>query len=96
MLTQRSVPASRPFPPSPTLPRAACQGHTFPPSPRPGPSPFPRGALEEALRRLHVLDAIDADGDITQMGRRMAALPLEPALARALLAAHEFGWAAAA
>jgi hypothetical protein len=41
--------------------------------------------------RLHVLDAIDADGDVTDLGRAMAALPLEPDLARALLAACEFG-----
>lgn len=50
------------------------------------------GGLEEALRRLFVLDAIDADGDITPLGRRMASLPLEPDLSRALLAAHEYGW----
>jgi HrpA-like RNA helicase len=37
------------------------------------------------------LDAIDADGDITPPGRAMAAMPLEPALARALLAAHKLG-----
>lgn len=48
-------------------------------------------ALEEALRQLFVLDAISVNGDITDMGRRMAALPLEPALARALIAASDLG-----
>jgi hypothetical protein len=65
--------------------------------PTPNPTPHPparRGGLEEALTRLYVLDALDADGDITPVGRQMANLPLEPALARALLAAHELGWAA--
>jgi len=38
-----------------------------------------------------VLDAIDADGEITPHGRQMANMPLEPALARALLAAHKMG-----
>ncbi|KAI8466158.1 MAG: DEAH-box nuclear pre-mRNA splicing factor [Monoraphidium minutum] len=53
--------------------------------------PPARGALEEALKRLHVIDAIDADGDITPLGRAAAAMPLEPDLARALLAAHKLG-----
>jgi hypothetical protein len=56
-------------------------------------SPAARGGLEEALTRLYVLDALDADGDITPIGRQMANLPLEPAVARALLAAHDLGWA---
>lgn len=53
--------------------------------------PPAKGGLEEALRRLYVLDALDKDGDITQLGRAMANMPLEPDLARALLAAHELG-----
>lgn len=44
---------------------------------------------QEALRQLYALDAIDRDGDVTDIGRRMAVLPLEPALARALLAAGD-------
>ncbi|GLC37757.1 hypothetical protein PLESTB_001473700 [Pleodorina starrii] len=48
-------------------------------------------ALEDALRQLLVLDAIDADGNVTALGLRMAGLPLEPALARALMAARELG-----
>jgi ATP-dependent RNA helicase DHX8/PRP22 len=49
------------------------------------------GALADALRQLHVLDAIDADGAITPLGREMAALPLDPPLARATLAARDTG-----
>ncbi|PNH00701.1 putative pre-mRNA-splicing factor ATP-dependent RNA helicase, partial [Tetrabaena socialis] len=42
---------------------------------------------------LLVLDALDADGNVTALGLRMAGLPLDPALARALLAARELGCA---
>lgn len=47
--------------------------------------------IEDALRQLYVLDAIDADGEITAIGRRMTHLPLDPSLCRALLAAKEMG-----
>lgn len=46
---------------------------------------------QDALRQLLVLDAIDADGAVTPLGLRMAGLPLDPALARALIAARELG-----
>ena len=46
-----------------------------------------RGALEDALRQLYLLDALDSDGRVTALGRAMCALPLEPSLARSLLAA---------
>jgi ATP-dependent RNA helicase DHX8/PRP22 len=46
---------------------------------------------QDALRQLLVLDAIDADGNVTALGLRMAGLPLDPALARALLAAKDLG-----
>lgn len=48
-------------------------------------------SLEDALRQLWVLGALDEDGTITAVGRRMVALPLDPALARALLEASELG-----
>ena len=51
--------------------------------------PLQREALEDALRQLHLLEAIDVDGHITQLGKHMAHLPLEPALARTLLAAND-------
>jgi ATP-dependent RNA helicase DHX8/PRP22 len=53
--------------------------------------PPDREALEDALRQLYVLDALDADGRITARGRAMAALPLDPSLARALLEARRLG-----
>jgi len=43
--------------------------------------------LLEALRMLFLFDAIDRDGRITPLGRRMAAFPLAPSLSRILLAA---------
>lgn len=46
-------------------------------------------ALEDALRQLFILDALDRDGHITDLGKRMAALPLEPSLARSLVAAAD-------
>ena len=48
-------------------------------------------SLEDALRQLHVIGGIDRDGAITQDGRAMAGLPLDPALAAAALAAAELG-----
>lgn len=48
-------------------------------------------ALEGALRQLWVLDALDANGGITPLGRQMVSLPLEPSLARALIAATQLG-----
>lgn len=47
--------------------------------------------LSDALRQLYVLGALDDAGNITALGRRMARLPLEPGLARALIAADELG-----
>jgi ATP-dependent RNA helicase DHX8/PRP22 len=44
--------------------------------------------MQDALRTLHLLDALDTEGQITPMGRLMADLPLDPALGRCLLAAH--------
>lgn len=50
-----------------------------------------RESLEEALRQLYVLDALDIDGKITEIGKQMAALPLDPSLSRTLLAARTLG-----
>ena len=50
-----------------------------------------RDALEDALRQLYCLDAIDADGVITELGRRMSSLPVDPALGRALIEAEKLG-----
>lgn len=48
-----------------------------------------REALEDALRQLYVMDALDRDGRITKLGEQMVRLPLEPTLARVLLAAAQ-------
>lgn len=50
-----------------------------------------RDALEDSLRQLYMLDAIDSHGAITPLGRRMSALPLDPSLARALIEAEKLG-----
>lgn len=55
------------------------------------PSLLQRDALENALKQLWVLDALDIDGGITPLGRQMVSLPLEPSLARALIAATQLG-----
>eukprot|EP00249_Psilotum_nudum_P003089 c16414_g1_i1 orf=285-2411(+) len=53
--------------------------------------PPSRECLEDALQQLYIIGAIDQDGFITVLGKRMAELPLEPSLARVLLAAEEMG-----
>ncbi|KAF9599639.1 hypothetical protein IFM89_001585 [Coptis chinensis] len=50
-----------------------------------------RESLEDALRQLYLIDAIDENGSITLVGRAMADLPLEPSLSRTLLEANEYG-----
>ena len=52
------------------------------------PSP---GAVTAARLELTLLGALDADGRLTQMGRRLRALPLPPRLARMLIAASKLG-----
>src|SRR5947208_6796201 len=58
--------------------------------------PPPRSGLDEARRRLASLGAIDDDGRVTDHGRAIAALPLEPRLAHMLLDARERGFGSAA
>ncbi|EXB94988.1 putative pre-mRNA-splicing factor ATP-dependent RNA helicase [Morus notabilis] len=48
-------------------------------------------SLEDALRQLYLIDAIDENGQITSIGRTMAELPLEPSLSRTLMEANEYG-----
>lgn len=51
-----------------------------------------RRAVRDAVRRLAELGALDGeDGEITPLGRMLAALPLGPALGRALLLARRVG-----
>ncbi|OAN57887.1 MULTISPECIES: ATP-dependent helicase HrpB [unclassified Sphingobium] len=53
----------------------------------------PAAAVEEARRRLTVLEALDADGRITPHGKALAALPLSPRIAHMLVRAGEMGLA---
>ncbi|XP_062157376.1 probable pre-mRNA-splicing factor ATP-dependent RNA helicase DEAH4 [Alnus glutinosa] len=48
-------------------------------------------SLEDALKQLYLIDAIDENGSITSIGRTMAELPLEPSLSRTLMEANECG-----
>lgn len=52
--------------------------------------------LSAAREELTALDALDADGRITELGARIRTLPLPPRLARMVLAAAEVGAADAA
>jgi ATP-dependent helicase HrpB len=56
----------------------------------------PPVALDEARRRLGSLGAVDADGRVTDHGRAIAALPLEPRLAHMLIEARDRGFGGAA
>ncbi len=53
-------------------------------------TPEPR-AVERAERLLTDLGAVDSEGAITALGRRMLAFPTHPRYARMLLAAHDYG-----
>ena len=53
--------------------------------------PPPAAALSAAKEELTALNALDADGRITDQGRRIRALPLPPRLARMVLAAADTG-----
>ncbi|XP_021899621.1 probable pre-mRNA-splicing factor ATP-dependent RNA helicase DEAH4 isoform X2 [Carica papaya] len=48
-------------------------------------------SLEDALKQLYLIDAIDENGSITTIGRTMAELPLEPSLSRTLIEANSYG-----
>ncbi|HEX7079666.1 MAG TPA: ATP-dependent RNA helicase HrpA [Gammaproteobacteria bacterium] len=53
--------------------------------------PPPTKAVNDAYRLLHWLGALDAEGRLTPDGEVMGRLPLDPRLARLLLAAHRLG-----
>ena len=67
---------------------------------RPERLPFldlpPAAALDEARGRLKRLNAIDDEGRVTDHGRRIAELPLEPRLAHMLIEGKARGFGAAA
>ena len=66
------------------------------PSRLPFLDPPPTSGLDEARRRLATLGATDAEGRVTDHGRAIAALPLEPRLAHLLLDAQARGLGGAA
>ena len=53
--------------------------------------PPPRGTLLNSLHQLWLLGALDYFGDLTELGRRMSAFPLDPALSRMVLSGINFG-----
>lgn len=53
--------------------------------------PPPAAAVKEAGNRLHGLEALDEEGRITEHGRAISRLPLEPRLAHMLVRAGEMG-----
>lgn len=55
--------------------------------------PPDRVRLVKSLRILFLLGALDADGHLTEMGKRMGEFPLEPQYARTLIASQELGCA---
>ena len=53
--------------------------------------PPPKAAVEEARTRLSAIEALDDKGRITEHGRAISALPLDPRLAHMLVRAAEMG-----
>jgi pre-mRNA-splicing factor ATP-dependent RNA helicase DHX15/PRP43 len=47
--------------------------------------------MMRALEELNYLGALDDDGNMTEIGRQMAEMPLEPQLAKMLIASCEYG-----
>jgi ATP-dependent helicase HrpB len=58
--------------------------------------PPPEAAMNQARELLVELDAVDAEGRITETGRAMARLPLHPRLSHMLFAAQQLGQGALA
>ncbi|XP_064262128.1 LOW QUALITY PROTEIN: pre-mRNA-splicing factor ATP-dependent RNA helicase DHX16 [Passer domesticus] len=53
--------------------------------------PPPHETLVLALEQLYALGALNHLGELTQLGRRMAELPVEPMLAKMILASEQYG-----
>lgn len=51
----------------------------------------PRSSLSSALQELHLLKALDDNGHVTEHGRKMSLFPIEPRLAKVILAAGDLG-----
>ncbi len=46
-------------------------------------------SADDVRTELHVLGAVDAKMQLTQLGRKLAVFPLDPTLAKVIIAAHE-------
>jgi ATP-dependent RNA helicase DHX8/PRP22 len=55
--------------------------------------PPPIQTLVQAMESLYVLDALDDEGLLTRLGRKMAEFPLEPCLSKMLITSVEYGCA---
>lgn len=53
--------------------------------------PPPKQLLVKAMQELHMLGAVGAKMELTELGRRMSMLPLEPQYAKLLLSSRDFG-----
>ena len=53
--------------------------------------PPPAQVLHKALAELYLLGALNDRGELTVLGRRMSSLPMDPMMARALIASEEYG-----
>ena len=51
----------------------------------------PAEALLKSLEHLYALGALNSKGQLTKLGRRMAELPLDPMMAKALLSSEKYG-----
>ncbi|KAL8953165.1 MAG: hypothetical protein Q9222_000987 [Ikaeria aurantiellina] len=56
--------------------------------------PPPTNTMLIALEELYALSALDDEGLLTSLGRRMANLPIEPALAKSLIVSTDIGCSA--
>ena len=52
--------------------------------------PPPAETLIRALEQLYALGALNDEGDLTKLGRRMAEFPLDPMLAKIMIKSEEF------
>ncbi|KAG5458840.1 MAG: hypothetical protein BJ554DRAFT_860, partial [Olpidium bornovanus] len=53
--------------------------------------PPPAETLMRALEQLYALGALNDKGELTKLGRRMAEFPLDPPLAKMIIASEKFG-----
>ena len=53
--------------------------------------PPPSETLIKALEQLYALGALNDEGDMTRLGRRMAELPVDPMLGKTIMTATQFG-----